>query len=267
PRYGIYGLAYGVLLGSLLHTAIQLPGLIWYGGKYFLTLGLHQQSMFDLAGLFGPRFATTVVIHLTRFIMTNLASGLGTGSVSALSYATSIWQFPETLIGTAIALAAFPRLASAAAGGRRVEMGRIYRLALYSILALAIPAMLVAIIFARPIISLLYRGGEFGTASVELVATVLQFFALAIVGESVLELTARIFYAQQDSRTPMFVAFVSMAIRVALMWWGSRVWGAAGLALAYSIGVFIEGGALYVISRPRIKNPAVPIVAQDGKSE
>jgi putative peptidoglycan lipid II flippase len=266
PRFGIYGLAYGVLLGSVLHAAIQLPGIISHGGMYFFTLGVHQKSMRDLAALFGPRFATTIVIHLSRYIMTNLASGLGTGSVSALSYATSIWQFPETLIGTAIALAAFPRLASATAAGQRDEVNRIYRLALISIVALAIPAMLIAIFFARPIIAIVYRGGEFGVASTELVATVLQFFALAIVGESVLELTARIFYAHRDSRTPMYVAFVSMAIRVLLMWWGSTLWGAAGLALGYSIGILIEGFTLYILSRRLFVKIPADIVARVEKS-
>jgi putative peptidoglycan lipid II flippase len=192
-------------------------------------------------------------VRLTWIIMTNAASRLGEGNVSALSYAYSIWQFPESLIGTAIALAAFPRLSVLASENKNDALRATYRVALVSILGLAIPATLVLVIFAQPIVALFLQRGAFGGTSTELVAVVLQFYALAVIGESLLELTSRIFYAQRDARTPMFIALVSMAIRAGLIGWWSHPFGAAGIALAYAIGVLLEGGLLYWIARTRMR--------------
>lgn len=251
PRYGIYGLAYGVVIGSLLHLGIQIPGLIRGGMRYSLTIGFSQQSMPQLLRLLGPRVVTTNLVQVTRILIINFASRLGVGSISALSYAYSIWQFPETLIGTAIAVAVFPRLAARAAQHDIFGLRGLYRRALLTILALAIPAAVILILFAQPIVALLLQRGAFTADSTALVASVLQFYALAVIGESLLELTARIFYAQQDSLTPMFAAIGGMALTIALMYWWREPLGAPGLALAYAVGMLAQASALAVLARKR----------------
>lgn len=255
PRFGIMGLAYGVVVGSLLHLGIQIPGLVRSGMRYFPTLGVRQKSMRHLLDLLGPRVITTNVIQITRLIMINLASYLGEGSISALGYAYSLWQFPETMIGTAIGLAVFPRLARQAARSDLPEFNRIYRTALVTILALAIPSALFLIVFATPLVTILFQRGAFGSESTALVARVLQFYALAIIGESILEVTARVFYAQHDSRTPMSIAIGSMILRLLLMVWWRDTLGAPGLALAYALGVMFEGGMLWFVAHRRYSTP------------
>lgn len=251
PSMGIFGLAWGIVIGSLLHLGIQIPGLIVSGMKWFATLGAGQGSMRELLRLLGPRIVTTNLGSITRLFMNNLASFLGTGSISALGYAYSLWQFPETLIGTAIAVVVFPRLSQRVAAKDAPGFQHLYRLALVTILALAIPSMLFAILFAQPIVSVVLQRGAFGAESTALVAGVLQFYALAIVGESVLELVARVFYANHDSKTPMFAAIGGMLLRVGLMVWWRDSLGAAGLALAYAVGVSVEAAVLWFLSRQR----------------
>lgn len=250
PSMGIFGLAWGVVLGSLLHLGIQIPGLVRGGMRYHATLRAGQGSMRELLRLLGPRAVTTNLGSATRTLMNNLASFLGTGSISALNYSYNLWQFPETLIGTAIAVAVFPRLAQRVAANDVAGFHRLYRVALLTILALAIPAMLVAFFFAQPIVSILERG-EFTSDSTAFVARVLQFYSLAIVGEAMLELTARVFYANHDSKTPMFVAIGGVILRVSLMVLWRDSLGAPGLALAYAVGVTTEAIVLWVISRRR----------------
>lgn len=253
PTMGIFGLAWGIVIGSLLHLAIQIPGLIRSGMIWFATLGAGQGSMRELLRLLGPRIITTNIVSLTRLVMNNLASFLSAGSISALSYAYMLWQFPETLIGTAIAVAVFPRLAQRAAANDTRGFQRLFRIALLTILALAIPSALIAILFARQIVALVLERGAFNAESTALVAPVLQFYALSIVGESLLELVARTFYAQHDSKTPMFVAIGAMTLRVVLMVWWRDTLGASGLALAYAVGVCVEAGALWLLARKRFR--------------
>lgn len=255
PTMGIFGLAWGVVFGSLLHLGIQIPGLVRAGMIWFATLGLGRgelhQSMRELLRLLGPRIVTTNLGSLTRLLMNNFASFLMVGSIAALDYAYLLWQFPETLIGTAIAVAVFPRLAQRVAANDRRGFQRLYRLALVTILALAIPSALVAIIFAQPIVSLILKSGAFDAESTTLVAGVLQFYALAIVGEAVLELVARAFYANRDSKTPMFVAIGAMVLRIALMLGWRETLGAGGLALAYAVTVCVEASVLWFLSQRR----------------
>lgn len=255
PRIGIYGLAWGIVFGSLLHLGIQLPGLARAGMIWFPTLGMGQGAMRgsirELLRLLGPRVITTNLGSVTRLLTNTIASFLPVGSISALGYAYSLWQFPETLIGTAIAVAVFPRLAQRAAARDTAGFQRLYRIALITILALAVPSLLFAIFFAQPIVTLVLQRGAFDAESTALVAGVLQFYALAIVGESLLELVARVFYANRDSRTPMWVAIGAMVLRLALMLWWRDTLGAPGLALAYGVGVTIEASTLWFLSRRR----------------
>lgn len=255
PGMGIFGLAWGIVIGSLLHLAIQVPGLVRAGMRWSPTVGLSggklHGGMRELLQLLGPRVVTTNLGSVTRLVTNTIASFLPTGSISALGYAYSLWQFPEVLIGTAIAVAVFPRLAQRVAANDRAGFQQFYRRALLTILALAIPSALVTIFFAEPIVALVLQRGAFDVASTALVASVLQFYALAIVGESVLEVTARVFYANHDSKTPMFVAIGSMIVRIGLMLWWRDTLGAPGLALAYGVGVCMEASVLWFLSRQR----------------
>ncbi|MDL1897498.1 murein biosynthesis integral membrane protein MurJ [Anaerolineae bacterium CFX7] len=251
PTMGVYGLAWGIVLGSLLYLAIQIPGLIRSGMIWFPVVGRGQKSMNEMLHLLPYRIVTTNVGSLTRLIMNNLASFLGTGSISALSYAYMLWQFPETLIGTAIAVAVFPRLAQRVAAQDKKGFRRLFHITLATILALAIPSAIVTFLFSRQIVALVLERGAFDAASTALVAPVLAYFALAIVGEAVLELTARTFYAQHDARTPMFVTLGAMTLRLALMFWWRDLFGAAGLAFAYAVAVCAEAGALYLLAQRR----------------
>jgi len=257
PRIGIYGLAWGIVLGSLLHLGIQIPGLVRAGMIWFPTLGAGQGAMRgsirELLRLLGPRVVTTNLGSVTRLLTNTIASFLPVGSISALGYAYSLWQFPETLIGTAIAVAVFPRLAQRVAARDAAGFQRLYRIALLTILALAIPSMLITIFFAQPIVAIVLQRGAFGPESTALVAGVLQFYALAIVGESLLELVARVFYANHDSKTPMFVSIGAMVLRLGLMIWWRDSLGAPGLALAYGIGVCVEAGVLWLFSLRRFQ--------------
>ncbi|MGB8644503.1 MAG: murein biosynthesis integral membrane protein MurJ [Anaerolineae bacterium] len=263
PSLGVYGLAYGVVGGSVLHLLIQLPGLLRLRARYFLTLGLQTAGVGELVRLFIPRLVTLGVVRINSLLMTNLASGLAIGSIASLNYAYLIWQVPESLIGTAIALAVFPTLSSLAAQGAQARLRRMFNLSMSIILGFAIPSALVVILFARPIVGILLQRGAFQADATETVAGILQLYALAIIGESALELAARIFYAQHDSRTPMFVALAAMALRAALMFAWVDTLGARGLALAYAAGVAIEAGTLYVLARRKMHAPGPAAKGQE----
>lgn len=251
PLFGVYGLAYGVLAGSVLHLAIQIPGLIKFRARYFPLLGLAHSGLRELLRLFGPRVITLGLVRVNFLILTNLASRMGEGSIAALNYAYLLMQLPQSLIGTAIALAVFPTLAQLAARGETAQLRGLFYRSLGVILVLATGAAVIFALFARPIVQIVLQRGAFDVAAVDAVAFALQFYALAIAGESALELCARIFYAQHDAKTPLFAALSALVVNLALSLALVAPLGIGGLALARAVALTWEAGILFWIANTR----------------
>jgi putative peptidoglycan lipid II flippase len=160
-------------------------------------------------------------------------------------------QLPETIIGTAFGLVAFPTLAELAArhdiGRLRSTLGETLR----SVVALTVPAAVGLILLGQPLLSFLYERGQFDAAAVDAVYATLRFFALGLVGHATLELAARAFFAQQDTVTPLFVAIGSAAASILLGIVLMGPLGAGGLALGNSIAITAEVLVLMAILRRR----------------
>ena len=151
PVLGVHGLAYGVLAGSVLHLIIQFPALVRFRARYWPIVGVGHAGLVELLSLFGPRVITLGVVRAGFLILTNLASRLGEGSIAALNYAYLLMQFPQSLIGTAIAFAIFPTLARLAALGETAQLRRLFYRSLFVIVTLATASAILLILFARPV--------------------------------------------------------------------------------------------------------------------
>jgi putative peptidoglycan lipid II flippase len=246
PRLGIFGLAWGACLGALLHLLIQIPGLIYYKIRWRPLLSWREPALRRVAILMAPRVVDLLMARASiDWINANLGSGLGVGRVSSLRYAFQLMNTPWTLIGTAIGIAVFPTMAALAAEKDvRSQRGALSG-ALRAILTLALPAGVGLIVLGRPIIGLLFEGGEFTPESTELVYFALQFYVVALISQSVLEVVVRAFAAQKDTLTPLLVSFFTTALNIGLAIWLSKplVEGGlehGGLALANGIAVGIE---------------------------
>jgi putative peptidoglycan lipid II flippase len=245
--WGVYGLAVGVVLGATLHLAIQVPGLIRFGAHWSPRITLADPVLQRVLSLLGPRILGLGVVQLTALITTNLASRLGVGSVTGLAFAWRLMQMPETIIATAIGTAVFPTLSELAAQHRHADLRGTMCKALGAIVLLNIPAAIGLILLGRPL-----SGLFFGANNAGIVAYALQFYALGLVGHSALEVAARAFYAQQDTRTPLIVAAGAMIVTIlsSLALMQSLSYG--GLALGNAIGFTVEAGVLVWLMERRL---------------
>jgi putative peptidoglycan lipid II flippase len=246
PRLGIFSLAWGACIGAVFHLLIQVPGLIYYRVQWLPNLGWREPALQRVAVLMAPRVLDLLMARASiDWINANLGSGLGEGRVSALRYAFQLMNTPWTLIGTAIGIAVFPTMAALAAQADVKSQRQALSGALRAILTLALPAGVALLVLGRPVIGLLFEGGEFTADSTELVYFALQFYVVALISQSVLEVVVRAFAAQQDTLTPLLVSFFTTALNIGLAVWLSRplVEGGfehGGLALANGIAVGIE---------------------------
>ncbi len=250
PQMGIFGLAWGAVIGAVLHLLVQVPGLILFRARWRLAFGWSSPALRRVAVLMAPRVIDLLMARVSiDWINANLGSGLGVGRVSSLRYAYQLMNMPWTFIGTAIGIAVFPTMAELAARKDISAQRQALSGSLRAILTLTLPAAAGLIVLGRPIIRLLFEGGEFTAQSTELVFYALQFYTVALISQSVLEVVVRAYAAQQDTYTPLYVSFFTTALNVGLAIWLSRPerLSHGGLALANGVAVGVEALADMVI--------------------
>lgn len=258
PSMGIYGLAWGVVIGSLFYLLIQVPSLWKQKGIYTLTFDLDNPNTQQVILLMGPRLFGVAVVQLNFWVNNNLASRMEAGSAASLTYGFSLMLMAQAAIAQSVAIAAMPTFSAQHALGKIDEMRASLAASLRGILLMAVPASVGLILLREPLISFLYQRGEFDSRDVQLVAWALLWFAAGLVGHSVMEVLTRAFYAQQDTKTPVLIGTIAMGLNVLFSilfskWFASIGWfPLGGLALANSLATALEAIALFIFMRKRL---------------
>jgi putative peptidoglycan lipid II flippase len=252
PVFGVYGLAAGVVVGAFGHLLIQLPMLARAGFRWQPVLGVRDEGVREVARLMGPRVVGLAITQLNFLVNTILASGLASGSLAALNYAWILMLLPQGIVAQALATAVFPTFSAQAARGESAQMRATFSTALRSLLFLMLPAAVGLLIAREPIIELLLQRGHFDASSTQLTAFALQFYALGLLGHSILEIITRAFYALHDTRTPVVVGVSAVALNIvlSLLLIGPLSFG--GLALANTVATTLESLALLWLLRGRM---------------
>lgn len=246
---GIYGLVYGVILGSVLHLAIQVPGLLRYGFRWQPVLGLRTPGVRQVLELLGPRVLTMAFIQWFFLVRDNLASRLGEGSVTGLNYGWFLMQVPETLIGSALAIAILPTLAEHYVRDDLEAFKATLNRGIRAVLVLTIPAAALMAVGIEPLIDII--GLEDFVADLAVTAT--RVYLLGLTGHALLEIAARSFYARQDARTPLIAAFLNAVVLYsALAIPLANTLGVGGISLANSIAFTVEAVMLFYLLHRRV---------------
>lgn len=247
---GIMGVALGVVLGSILQLIVSSIGMIGMDFEYRFKIFWKNLGFRQVLRLLPPRSIDQGIDYFNNLVEMNLASRLVAGSITAYQVATSLYMVPITLIGVAISTAAFPKMTERLAHGRpdlfRKELQTILRVIIW----LALPAAVIAFLGRGYITSFVKFGGD------QRIAGILSVLAVAIVFRSIYHIVARSFYAQQDTRTPLYVSFATIGLNIALasFFVFETNLGVFGLAAAQSIVSVVEVLVLFSIMQRRIKN-------------
>ncbi|MBI3764174.1 MAG: murein biosynthesis integral membrane protein MurJ [Chloroflexi bacterium] len=260
PRFGIYGLAYGVILGAVLHLAVQVPGLIRYGFRYSPRLDWRHPGLRRVALLMGPRVLTLAALQYIFVSTDRLASGLPEGAITALAYGWLIMQVPETIVGTAVGTALLPTLSELVARKDDAGLRGALSGAIRALLAFTLPAAIALIVLIRPLVQAVFEGRAFTSAGTSLVAFAAQMFLVGLVGHSLVEVAARTFYARQDARTPLIAAWGTLGLFLVLCYALIPSLGHGGIALANSIAFTTEGLVLILILQWRHADLDLPVI-------
>jgi putative peptidoglycan lipid II flippase len=237
-------LAIAVVIGALIHLAVQVPALRLVGMSWRPVADWRNAAVREVGRLMGPRVVGLAAYHLNFIIATFFASTVGAGAISGINYAWLIVMTPLGLFGMAISTAVFPRMAEQAARADD-EMADTLARSLRLILFLTIPATFGIVVLADPITSFLLRSGAFDADSASLVTGALMLYGIALFAHSGIEILSRGFYALSDTRTPVTYAIASMVINLVLSVALVIPFEINGLAAALSIATIIELALLW----------------------
>jgi putative peptidoglycan lipid II flippase len=254
PTLGVDGLAIGVVAGSLGHLLVQLPPLTRAGFRFTPSLDTSDPEVRQALRLMGPRAVALGAAQITFLVATALASGLSTGSVTAYTFAFTVFSIPLSVIGVPLGIVALPTLSRDLARGAVDEFAALMSRAMRLIVFLLVPLVALGIALRDPVTTLLFNHGKFTGDSVALVASTLLFLLLALPGEGLNTILVRAFYADRDTRTPALAAVLGVAINVVIGVLAVRVlgWGLAGIAFGIAVGSTTEAALLVVLLRRRI---------------
>jgi len=216
PIFGLYGLAYGVILGAFLHLLIQIPAAINCGYKYLPLLNFRNFGLIKVFRLMIPRTIGAAAYHVNLIVITAIASTLAAGSITIFNFANNLQYFPIGLIGVSFSIAAFPALSRAWASGLKEDFFNVFSSAFRQILFLIVPISFLIFILRAHIVRLVLGTGEFGWFETQMTAASLGIFAISIFAVSFISFLARVFYSFQDTKTPVLISLASMGLNVGL---------------------------------------------------
>jgi len=256
PSFGlppIAAVAIGVLVGGLAQWAVQWPLLRREGFRYTPALDWRDERLRNVLMLMGPGTIGLAATQVNVFVNTLLATGEGTGAVSWLNVAFRLMYLPIGLFGVSIATATTPAISRMLAQGDTASVRKTISDGLVLMMMLNVPATVGLVVLATPIVRLMYERGAFLPSDTIATAAALQFYAIGLLGYSVVRIASPAFYALGESRTPVTISFISVLANAALNFALVQVMGYRGLALGTSIAALLNATLLLVMLRRRLR--------------
>jgi putative peptidoglycan lipid II flippase len=234
--YGIVGLGIGALVGSVLQLVVACFGLFGLQYRFRPQIKWVNTGFRQVMRQLPARSIDQGIDQVNSIVEVNRAQSLGTGPVSYYNYATTLHNVPIMLLGTSIATAAFPRLIERLSQGRPDLFRRDFLHILRTIIWLTMPVLVISY-FCRAYLARLI----FGRAEPQ-VALIFGFLMAAIFFRIIYSMLSRYFYAQKDTRTPLYVSIFAIALNIYLAFQLVQPdsYGVTGLALAQSIVAMSE---------------------------
>ena len=187
-----------------------------------------------------PALLGVSVAQISLLINTQIASHLTPGSVSWLTYADRLMEFPTAMLGVAIGVVLTPQLAAAKAADDSARYSSMLDWGLRIVVLLAVPSAVALLTFAQPLVATLYHYGAFTARDVQQTTTALMGYGAGLVGLVSIKVLAPGFYASQNIKTPVRIAVVVLVITQLLNLAFVPLFQHAGLALAIGIGALIN---------------------------
>ena len=219
PRWGLPGIVWGVVLGALLHLAVQLPTIYSLGFSVRPRIPKISPDVLASLKLSLPRTLGLSLNQIVLSVITAMASTLGAGAVSVFNFASNLQSVPLSVIGLSYSVSAFPTLAASYAKKGTKDFLQHFSLALRHIFFWSLPATILFVVLRAQIVRVILGAGAFSWVDTRLTAAALLLFALSILSQGLLMLYIRAFYASGHTYLPVALNVVSSSVALISATW------------------------------------------------
>jgi putative peptidoglycan lipid II flippase len=251
-RYSLILLPLGKILGALSEIIFVMVFAYKAGYRYQFKIDMKDEHVKEMVFLSLPVIMGTSINQINLLVDRTIASGITIGGISALEYANRLVSFISSIFVSAFITVLFPKASKMAADKDIGSVKLIISKAVNSICLLTVPASIGAMIFANPIVNMLFGRGAFDAAASSLTADALFFYSIGIAGMGISDVLTRIFYSLHDTKTPMTNAALALAVNILLNVILSKFLGIGGLALATSTASTLCAILLFISLRKKI---------------
>ncbi|HIN77908.1 MAG TPA: murein biosynthesis integral membrane protein MurJ [Gemmatimonadetes bacterium] len=250
----VVALGWGALAGGILQLALQVPFVFKYQSGLRISVGRHVEGVKEAIQNFIPVVAARGVVNLSGWLDLFLAALLVDGAVAVLGYAQTFYMLPISLFGMSIAASELPELSRMREEEHQVLASRVST-ALRRVSFFLIPSAALYLVLGDVVVAAVFQTGAFGSVETLVTWSVLGAYAIGLPASASSRVLSSAFYALRDTRTPAKIAYIRIAVSVAIglllmipldrLGFTQLRLGAAGLALGASAGAWLE----YVLLR------------------
>ncbi|MBT2323058.1 murein biosynthesis integral membrane protein MurJ [Variovorax paradoxus] len=247
----IYAQCVGVMAGGLLQLTLQIPALRGLGmmPRVGASFGAIRAAWADpttrkITRLMLPALIGVSVAQISLLINTQIASHLAIGSVSWITNADRLMEFPTAMLGVALGVVLMPQLAGARAAQDDARYSSMLDWGLRLVVLLSVPCALALLVFSTPLVAVLFHNGAFNALHVERTSAALMGYGVGLVGLVAIKVLAPGYYAKHDTRTPMLIAVAVLVLTQLLNVVLVPVLQHAALTLTIGIGALVNASWL-----------------------
>lgn len=255
-QYGVYGVAIGVSAGAFLNMLVLIPGIYRAGFSYFMPKIWWTARVKEMIALSLPRIFGMSVSQLALVVDTIIASTLPLGSITIINFAINLGSLPMGIIGTSVAIVSFGTLAAKAAEGKFSEFTGELRASIRQILFLLIPLVCGMWMLKLEAVRLFLARGKFTMSDALITANTLGILLGGLAFGGVIFILARAFYALKNTKIPVAISIVAVALNIVFSLIFTKLFSLAtlGLALANAISNIVNATLLVIMLQKKLRS-------------
>jgi len=233
PRFGLVGLAFGVVLGGLLHLLIQIPAFLYSGFKYRLLFNFNHAGVMKTLTLMLPRSLGLGAGQLNAIATTAIASTLASGSIAVFSLANNLSGMMVNAFAVSLSTAVFPAMALAYSKDHTKDFEKKFSSAFLQIIFFTVPVAVLLFILRAQIARIVWGSGKFDWIDTRLAAAALGVFSIGLCAQGLIFILSKTFYAAHNTKIPAMASVATVALNIALSF--LFVWLLAGHGVFYAL--------------------------------
>ncbi len=242
----------GILIATASQLLLLIPFAIQKGFSHKLKLNRFDENLKAMIYIAIPVIIGVSVNQINILVDRTIASQIAIGGISALNYANRLNLFIQSIFVISITTVIYPTISKLALENNYLGLKKTVGKAISGISVFVVPSAIGAMIFAKPVIMLLFGRGAFDTNAIAMTSSALTFYSIGIIGFGLREVLSRTFYSMADTKTPMINAAIGMILNIILNIILSRYLGIGGLALATSIAAMFTTALMFISLRKKI---------------